>query len=98
MGNVVPATLHNYLFRVLRCTQPTNAIVGAIAIGKRVVNLIYGHRKDHRKLNKKELVELEKVANAALNAYVRLIAVSKQETETSEPTSSETTETEPIAQ
>ena len=77
-GNIFPSTLHNYLFRVLRTTAPANATVAVIAIGSRIVNLIYGHRHDHRPLSAREIEEFQRVYTAAKDAYVRLIAVSKK--------------------
>ncbi len=81
-GDVFPSTLHSYLFRVLRASSSENATVAVVAIGKRVVNLIYGHRHDHRKLSESEIEEYQRVCIAAVAAYVRLIAVSKQGSET----------------
>ena len=94
-GNVFPSTLHNYLFRVLRSAPPENATVAAVAIGKRIVNLIYGHRHDHRKLNRREVEEFQQVCTAAVEAYVRLIAISKQDQDTNEAAGTATVPPEP---
>jgi hypothetical protein len=81
-GNVlhdapVPSTLHKHLFRVLRCTPPTHSTVAVLSIGKRVVNVLYGHRTGREELTDLELDHLRVVCASATNAYVRLIAVSR---------------------
>jgi hypothetical protein len=73
-----PGTLHTYLYRVLRCRPPTTATVAAMNIGKRVVNLLYGHRNDRDDLSETEFSNLRQVCKAATDAYVRLIAESKK--------------------
>lgn len=72
-----PATLHAYLYRVLQCQPPQQATVAAISIGKRVVNLLYGHRVDRGELTESELDGLRNACQAASDAYVQLIATSK---------------------
>jgi hypothetical protein len=44
-------------------------------IGKRVVNVLYGHG---RELSEQQIDELRQVCVAAASAYARLIAVQKQ--------------------
>lgn len=73
-----PGTLHTYLYRVLRCRSPSQATVTSISIGKRVVNLLYGHRNERDDLSDQELDDLRRACKAASDAYVRLIAVSKK--------------------
>jgi hypothetical protein len=73
-----PATLHSYLYRVLECQPPPWATVAAISIGKRVVNLLYGHRLDRDDLSDDELEGLRSACQAASDAYVHLIAASKR--------------------
>ncbi|MEM9493823.1 MAG: hypothetical protein AAGC55_32045, partial [Myxococcota bacterium] len=73
-----PGTLHSYLYRVLRCQPPTMATAAVISIGKRVVNIMYGHRHGRAPLSEDELEQLHRVCVAAGNAYVRLIAASKR--------------------
>lgn len=75
-----PGTLQSYLYRVLRCPEPAISTVTAIAISKRVVNLVYGHRHDRDELSDAELENLRSACNAAARAYVRLIAASKRDT------------------
>jgi hypothetical protein len=77
-GTPFPSTLHNYLYKVLRCPQPESAVVAVITIGKRIVNLLYGHRENGAPMSEIDLEGLREVARAATEAYVRLIAGSKQ--------------------
>lgn len=77
-GALAPSSVHSYLFRILRCAEPAAAAVGLIRIGKRAVNLMYGHRAT--KLNATEESELRRVCHAAAAAYARLIAVAKRKT------------------
>ena len=71
-------TLHTYLYRVLRCHPPQMATVVVISIGKRVVNILYGHRSGREELSEEALADLRLVGQAASDAYVRLIAASKR--------------------
>lgn len=75
-GPVAPSTLHSYLYRVMGCAEATTATVGVIAIGKRQVNLMYGHR--HVALTEAERSEVHEVCRAAAEAYARMITVSKK--------------------
>jgi hypothetical protein len=77
-GPPFPGTLHNYLYKVLRCPVPPFAAVRVISIGKRVVNLLYGHRTSATPLDDDELDGLAQVCRAASTAYVRMIASSKK--------------------
>lgn len=73
-----PATLHSYLYRVLRCQPPSMAAVAVITISSRVVNILYGHRDTPGGLDDNEQDCLRRAAQAATDAYVRLIAASKK--------------------
>ncbi|MBK7537602.1 MAG: hypothetical protein IPI49_19965 [Myxococcales bacterium] len=75
-GSLAPSSVHQYLFKVLGCAEPAAAAVGIIRIGKRVVNLLYGHRAT--KLSETEEAELRKVCLNAAAAYARLIAIAKK--------------------
>lgn len=75
-GAPAPSSIHSYLFKVLGCPEPPAAAVGIIRIGKRAVNLLYGHRAT--KLSDTEEAELRSVCAAAAAAYARLIAVAKK--------------------
>ncbi|MCA9679411.1 MAG: hypothetical protein KC464_30555, partial [Myxococcales bacterium] len=72
-----PSTVHQYLFKVLRCPQPARVSCAAITIGKRVVNMLYGHRSTRAELDDAEVDGLRRVSRAAAEAYVRLIAKRK---------------------
>lgn len=74
-GPVTPSTVNNYLYKVLRCSEPRRATAGVVMIGKRVVNVLYGHG---RELDEQQIDELRQVCVAAASAYARLIAVQKQ--------------------
>jgi hypothetical protein len=76
-GAPAPSTVHAYLYKVLRCPEPGVASAGVISIGKRVVNLLYGHRGTREDLGDAELDSLRRVTKAAADAYARL-AVSKR--------------------
>src|SRR5207249_11679595 len=45
-GTVTPSTVNTYFFRVLGCAEPRQVTAGVITIGKRIVNLLYGHGKE----------------------------------------------------
>ena len=74
-GPVTPSTVNNYLYKVLGCSEPRHATAGVVMIGKRVVNILYGHGKE---LTPQQIDELRQVCVAAAAAYARLIAVQKQ--------------------
>ncbi len=76
-GHAFPSTLHDYLFKVLRCQRPPFSLVSAVSIGDRIVNLLYGHRNEPMELSEHALAEIRQVCNAAGEAYVRLIELSK---------------------
>jgi hypothetical protein len=77
-GRAFPATIHNHLFKVLRCRHPAESFVAVIAIGKRAVNLVYAHPSAGEALTDLRADELLKVTAAAADAYVRMITVSKK--------------------
>lgn len=76
-GHAFPATLHDHVFKVLRCHAPLYSVATSIAIGDRVVNLLYGHKADGSDLEERELDGLRRVVAAASATYVRLISASK---------------------
>jgi type II secretion system (T2SS) protein E len=73
-GPPAPSTVNSYFYKVLGCTEPPFATAGAIQIGKRVVNVLYGHPT---KLNDIQRGVLQQLCKSAAEAYARLIAVSK---------------------
>jgi len=76
-GAPAPSTVHAYLYKVLRCPQPAVASAAVISIGKRVVNVLCGHRSGRRDLAEYEVDDLRRVCAAAAEAYAR-IAVWKR--------------------
>jgi hypothetical protein len=77
-GNVFPSEIHRYLYKVLRCAPPKQAVIGAVTIGKRIVNILYGHKAGKTPLDADQLADLETLISEAAAAYVRLIAVTKK--------------------
>ena len=74
-GPVTPSTVNNYVYKVLGCSEPRRATAGVVTIGKRIVNVLYGHGKE---LTEAQIEELRQVCTAAAEAYARLIAVQKK--------------------
>jgi hypothetical protein len=74
-GPLAPSTLNSYLYKVLHCAEPAVVTAGAITIGKRVVNVLYGHAPA---LSPLQLDVFQQICRLAAEAYARLIAVSKQ--------------------
>jgi len=74
-GPITPSTVNNYLFKVLGCSEPRHATSGVVMIGKRIVNIVYGHG---RELTSQQIQDLRQVCTAAAEAYARLIAVQKK--------------------
>jgi len=74
-GPLAPSTVNSYLYKVLGCAEPPLVTAGAIVIGKRVVNVLYGHAPS---LSRLQLQVLQQICRSAAEAYARLIAVSKK--------------------
>ena len=74
-GPLAPSTVNSYLYKVLGCAEPPLVTAGAITIGKRVVNVLYGHPQA---LSPSELGGLQQVCRSAAEAYARLIAGKKK--------------------
>jgi hypothetical protein len=74
-GPITPSTVNNYLYKVLGCSEPRHATAGVVMIGKRAVNILYGHG---RELGPQQIEDLRAVCIAAAEAYARLIAVQKK--------------------
>jgi hypothetical protein len=74
-GPLAPSTVNSYLYKVLHCAEPPIVTAGAITIGKRVVNVLYGHAPA---LSPIQLEVFQQVCRLAAQSYARLIAVSKQ--------------------
>jgi hypothetical protein len=74
-GPVSPSTVNTYLYKVLGVAEPATATAAVITIGKRVVNVLYGHGPE---LTPLQLDELNELCAVAAEAYARLIAVRKK--------------------
>jgi hypothetical protein len=74
-GPITPSTVNNYMYKVLGCSEPRHATAGVVMIGKRAVNILYGHG---RELTPLQIEDLRAVCIAAAEAYARLIAVQKK--------------------
>ncbi len=74
-GALTPSTVNSYLYKVLGCPEPAFATSGKIAIGKRIVNILYGHPSE---LTPLQLEVFQQVCASAAEAYARLIAVQKK--------------------
>ena len=77
-GPVTPSTVHTYLYKVLGCAEPRFAAAGVITIGRRAVNVLYGHGKE---LTALQVEDLRSVCETAAEAYARLITVQKKKRE-----------------
>jgi len=77
-GPIAPSTVHAYLYKVLGCFEPPRATAAVISIGRRVVNILYGHRDQRASLDVQEVDQVRRVCRAAAEAYARLIALSKR--------------------
>jgi hypothetical protein len=74
-GPLAPSTVNSYFYKVLGTAEPPTVTAGAIAIGKRVVNVLYGHAPS---LSPLQLSVLQQLCRSAAEAYARLIASSKR--------------------
>jgi hypothetical protein len=75
-GALTPSTVNSYLYKVLGCTEPPFVASGVIAIGKRVVNIVYGHGAVD--LTPIQVGVFQQVCQSAAEAYTRLIASRKR--------------------
>lgn len=74
-GPLVASTVNSYLYKVLGTPEPQHVSAGVITIGKRVVNILYGHGKE---LSPIQIGVLGQVCKSAAEAYTRLIAAKKK--------------------
>jgi hypothetical protein len=74
-GALAPSTVNSYLYKVLGCTEPSTVTAGVITIGKRIVNVLYGHGTEMSAI---QLGVLQQVCKSAADAYTRLIASRKK--------------------
>jgi len=74
-GPLAPSTVNSYFYKVLGCAEPASVSTGVIMIGKRVVNVLYGHGAE---LSPIQIGVLQQVCKSAADAYARLIAAKKK--------------------
>jgi hypothetical protein len=77
-GAPTPSTVNSYFYKVMGMPEPRHVAAGVIMIGKRVVNVLYGHGKE---LTPLQLEDLRQVCRVAAEAYARLISVQKKKKE-----------------
>jgi len=77
-GAPTPSTVNSYLYKVLGVSEPRHVAAAVVMIGKRVVNVLYGHGKE---LTPLQLEDLNQVCESAAEAYARLISVQKKKRE-----------------
>ena len=75
-GPLVPSTANAYMYKVLACPEPAFVAAGVVSIGKRVVNVLYGHAP--KELSAIEVGVFQQVCQSAAEAYARLIAARKR--------------------
>ena len=71
------SSLQMHLLKVMRAPMPARAVVAPVIINQRAVNLLYGQVHAERALSDAAVESLRTAAQAAANAYVRLIALHK---------------------
>jgi hypothetical protein len=75
-GPLAPSTVNSYFYKVLGCAEPALVTAGAIQIGRRVVNVLYGHA---RPMSAIQIGVMQQLCVSAAEAYARLIASSKRQ-------------------
>jgi hypothetical protein len=74
-GSLAPSTVSSYFYKVLGTAEPSLATAGVISIGKRPVNILYGHPNEMTPL---QIHIFQQICQSAAEAYARLIAVQKK--------------------
>ncbi|MDX2094146.1 MAG: hypothetical protein SFX73_40320 [Kofleriaceae bacterium] len=74
-GTLTPSTVMSYLYKVLGTAEPARVTAAVISIGKRVVNILYGHGTE---MSPAQIAVLHQVCHCAAEAYARLIAAKKR--------------------
>lgn len=67
------ASVQSRLFKLLKCASPKEVVVAPIVLGKRIVNFVYAHGFEGGDLPETVGTDIKDVANAAADAYMRLI-------------------------
>lgn len=74
-GPLAPSTVMSHVYKVLGAAEPARVSAAVISIGKRVVNILYGHGTE---LSPIQIGVLHTVCQCAAEAYARLIAAKKR--------------------
>jgi hypothetical protein len=70
--------LQKQIWKYLRCQVPMDVVVIPIAIGERIVNLVYAHSADGNKMPDLYVQELQAMCTAVGSAFIRLIQEAKE--------------------
>lgn len=71
------AALQTRLWKLLRCTAPTEVLVVPVVLGKRVVNLMYAHPEDTVTISDDAVKDATDLCRDAVAAYTRLVKKTK---------------------
>jgi hypothetical protein len=71
------AHLHGQIWKYLRCPAPSDAVVIPIAIGQRIVNLVYAHASSGT-MPDANVRELQALCTAMGSSFIRLIQRAKE--------------------
>lgn len=71
------AALQTRLWKLLRCTAPTEVLVVPVVLGKRVVNLMYAHPEDAVTMSDDAVKDATALCRDAVAAYTRLVKKTK---------------------
>jgi hypothetical protein len=67
------AKIQARLWRLLRCAEPTDALVLPVVLGKRAVNVLYAHADDGSAIDAGVVDEAVTLAGEVAAAYARII-------------------------
>jgi hypothetical protein len=70
--------LHMQIWRYLQCQAPAEVVVIPVAIGDRIIILVYAHATDGGRLPENYVQELQAMCTAAGSSFVRLIQQAKE--------------------
>jgi hypothetical protein len=73
--------LQTQIWKYLRCKAPADVVVIPVAIGQRIVSLVYAHAVGPNGLHNTYVQELQAMCAAAGSSFVRLIQTAKGSTE-----------------
>jgi hypothetical protein len=73
--------LQSQIWKYLHCQAPADVVVIPIAIGERIVNLVYAHASDGGKMQNVYVHELQAMCTAVGSSFIRLIQQAKEGTQ-----------------